>query len=205
MGTPAFLAISNWFQTQVVSIAASPEISPLSPGCRLLPPGTSFLSSHKPSIISSNFRSSSTYNVGTPAFLVIFKLYQTQVYSIVASPEISQLNPGCRRLPLGTSFHSSYEPSITSSNCRSTSTCKVGTHAFLAISSRFQTQVHSTMASPEISPLRPVCQRLPLVTSFHSSHKPSITSSICWSTSTCKVGTPPFWPFPVGSRHKSTL
>ena len=134
--------------------------------------------------------------MGIPAFLAISSLFQTQVHSIVASQKIFPLSPGCRKLPPGTIFHSRQKPSITSSNCRSTSTCKVGIPAFLAISSRFQTQVHSIVASQEISPLSPGCRRLPLGTSFHSSHKPSISLSICTSTSTCEVGTPTlFWLF----------
>ena len=136
-GHPTFLAIPSRFQTQVHSIVASHEISPLSPGCRRLPLGTSFHFSHKALITSSNCRSTSTCIVGTPAFLAISSRFQTKIDPIVASPEISPHSPGCRRLPLGTKIHSSNKPSITSSNCRSTSTCKVGNPAFLAISSRF--------------------------------------------------------------------
>ena len=141
---------------------------------------------------------------GYPAFMAISSRFQTQVHSTAASPEICPLSPGCRHVPLDTRFHSSHKPSITSSICRSTSTCEVGTPAFLAISSRIKTQVHSILARPEIFLLSPWCRQVPLCTSFHSSYKLAITSSICGSTSTCDVGTPLFWPFPLGSRHKST-
>ena len=183
---------------------ASLEIYPLSPGCWQVPLGTSFHSNYKPSITSSICRSTRTCNVGTQAFLAISSRFQTQVHSTVASSEIYPLRPGFQQVPLGTSFHSSHKPSITSSICRKTNTCEVAFHPFLTISSRFQTEVNSIVTSTEIYPLSPGCRQVPLGTSFHSSHKASITSSICRRTSTCEMGIPAFWPFPVGSRHKST-
>ena len=203
-GHPAFRTISSQFQTQVHSIVACPEVYPLSPGFRQVPPGTTLNSSNTPSITSSICRRNSTCELGTPAFLAISNRFQKKVHFIVASPEINPLSPWCLQVFLGSSFHSSHKPSITSSICRSTSTCELGTPAFLAISSRFKTQVHSILASLKIYPLSPGSLQVLLGTSFHSSHKPSITSSIFRSTSICEVGPPPFWPFPVGSRHKST-
>ena len=190
MSTQAFLAISNRFQKKVHSIVTSPEIFPLRHGCRQVLLDTNFHFSLKPSMTPSIFRSTSTCEVGTPAFLAISSRFQTQVHSIVASPEIYPLIPGCRQVPLGTSLNFSNKPSITSSICRRTSTCKVGTPAFLAISNRFQKKIHCIVASPEIYPLSPGCRQVFLRSSFHSSHKPSITSSICRSTSTCELGTP---------------
>ena len=168
---PVFLAISSRFQTQVHSIVACPETYPLSPGGRQVFLGSSFYSSHKPSITSLICKSTSTCEVGTPLFLAISSRFQTQVHSIVACPEVYPLSPGCRQVPLDKSFPCSHKPLITSSICRSTSTCEVGTPAFLAISSRFQTQVHSIVGSPEINPLSPGCREVPLDTIFHSSHK----------------------------------
>ena len=141
---------------------------------------------------------------GHLAFLAIFSRFQTQFYSIVACPEVFPLSPGCRQVPLDTSFHSSHKLLITSLICRSTITWELGTPAFLAISSRFQTQVLSIVASQEIYSLSPGSRQVLLGTSFHSSHKPSITSSILRSTSTCQVVTPAFLAISVGSRHKST-
>ena len=129
---------------------------------------------------------------GHPRLSGHFSRFLTQVHSIVASPEIYPLSRGCHQVFLGSSFHSSQKLLITSSIYRSTSTCELGTPAFLAISNRFQTQVHSIVASQEIYPLSPGSRQVDLGSSFHSSHKPSIKSSICRSTSTCKVGTPAF-------------
>ena len=132
-------------------------------------------------------------NGHTPtAFLTISSSFQTQVHSIVTSLAIGPPRAGCHRLPLATSFYSSNKPSISLSICTGTRSCKMGTPAFLAISTPFQTRVHSIVASPGIAPPNAGCGRLPLATSFHSSNKPSISLSICTGTSSCKVGTPPF-------------
>ena len=163
-------------------------IAPPRPGCWQVPTGTSFHSSHKPSISSAICTGTSTCEVGTPARLTLSIPFLTQVHSIVASPGIAPHRPGCRQLPTGTSFHSSHKPSITSAICTGTSTCEVGTPARLTVSTPFLTQVHSIVASPGIAPPRPGCRQVPTGTSFHSSHKPSITSGICTGTSTCEVG-----------------
>ena len=142
--------------------------------------------------------------MGTPAFLTISTPFQTQVHSIVACPGIAPPTTGCRQIPLGTSFHSRHKPSKSLSICTGTSSCEVGTPAFLTISTTFQTQVNSIVASPRIAPPRIGCRLIPLSTSFHSSHKSSISLSICPGTSSCEMGTPPFLPFQLHSRHKST-
>ena len=171
-GHLAFLAISSRYQTQFYCIVACPEVYPHSPGCRQVPLDTSFHSSHNSLITSSICRSTSTCQVGTPAFLAISSRFQTQVHSIVGSPEIYPLSLWCRQVPLDTSFHSSHKLSTTFSICRSTSTCDVGILTFLAISSRFQKQVHSIVASPEILALSPRCRQVLLDTNFHFSLKP---------------------------------
>ena len=190
VGTPARLTVSTPFLTQVHSIVASQGIVPPRPGCRQLPTGTSFHSSHKPSITSAICTGTSTCEVGTPARLTVSTPYLTQVHSIVASPGIAPPRPGCRQVPTGTSFHFSQKPSISSAICTGTSTCEVGIPARLTVSTPFLTQVHSIVASPGIAPPRPGCRQVSTGTSFHSSHKPSITSAICTGTSTCEVDTP---------------
>ena len=142
--------------------------------------------------------------MGTPAFLAISSRFQTQVHSVVASPSIYPLSPVCCRLPLGTRFHSSHKPSLTSSNCRSTSTGQVAYPAFLAIFSRFQTQVHPIVASAEISPISPGCLRLPLGNIFILAISRHYHSRIVGTPVLAKRALPPFWSFKVGSRHKST-
>ena len=125
-----------------------------------------------------------------PSFLTISTQFQTQVHSTVASLGIAPPRAGCRRLPLGTSFHSSHKLSIFLSICTGNRSCEMGTPAFLTVSTPFQTQVHFIVASPGIAPPRAGCRRLPLGTSFHFSHKLSISLSICTGTSGCEVGIP---------------
>ena len=190
VGTPAFLTIFTPFQTQVRSTVASPRIVPLRAGCCQLPLGTSFHSSHKPSISLSINTGISRCKEGTPTFLTISTTLQTPVHSIVASPRTAPLRAGCCRLPFTTSFHSNHKSSISISNVNSS--CEVGIPAFRRISSQFQTLVHFEVVSPRIAPPRTGCCRLPLGTSVHSGHEPSISLSICTGTSSCKVGIPAF-------------
>ena len=191
-GHPLFSGYFHSILTQVHSIAASPGIYPPRPGCRRLPLGTSFHSSHKPSISLSICTGTSSCEVGNPAFLTISFPLQTQVHTIVASPRNSPPRTGCRRLPQGSSFHSSHKPPISLSICNVTSSSEVGTPAFLKISTLFKTQVHSIVAIPRSAPSRAWCLRLPLGTTFHFSHKSSISLSIFTGTSNCEVSTPPF-------------
>ena len=72
---------------------------------------------------------------------------------MVASPGIAQPRTGCCRLPLGTSFHSSHKLSISIPICTGTSSCEVGTPAFLTHSTPIKTQVHSIVAIPGIARL----------------------------------------------------
>ena len=130
--------------------------------------------------------------MGTPPFLTVSTPFQTQMHSIVASPEIAPPRDACGALPPCTSFHSSHKPLISLSICTGTISCEVGTLAFLPFSTPFQTQVQSIMASPVIAPPRAGSRRLPLDTSFHSSHKSSISLSICTGSSSCKMGIPTF-------------
>ena len=142
----------------------------------------------RPSDLFTPFQTQVHSIVGIPDFLTISTPFQTKVHSIVTSPGIAWPRVGCLRPPLGTSFHSSHKSSISQSIC-------MGTPRLSDLFTPFQTHVHSIVAFIGFSSPKAGCHRLPLGTSFHSSHKPSISLSICTGTSSCKVGTTDFMTF----------
>ena len=115
----------------------------------------------------------------SPAILIVYTAFQTQGHPIVQSPGNARLDGGVVGYLLVLAFIVAIKRQYPNRFVVASVLAKWIIPAILTVSTPFQTQVHSIVATPGNASLSAGCCQVPVGTSFDSSNNPSISKSIC--------------------------